>query len=274
MSQDEHYLATGFHRVDSVSEPEVYQRCLSLLDSLPHFTDYKLRSYDLLALSPGDVVLEAGCGLGDDAFRIAQRVAPTGEVVAVDASAWMIDQAAADARAAQLPVTFQREDLRELSLPDASFSQCRIDRVLQHVEDPRRALSELVRVLQPGGRLLAYDNHWPSFSIGAGDRDTTAIIEAHWARSFINPDIGSSLEDHFQALGMGTITVEQLPYTITDFDIADQIYNLRATAEQAVQAGLIRGEERDAWLVDLTHRDRTGCFATTLTAYMVCGVKD
>ena len=86
-------LSTGFGDADSAKNHDAYVSCLDLLDSLPYFSEYKRRSYELLQLRHGMTVLESGCGLGDDAFRIAERVMPGGKVVALDSSVLMIEKA-------------------------------------------------------------------------------------------------------------------------------------------------------------------------------------
>jgi len=157
------YLSTGFTDVDHAQYTNAYFDCLTLLDSLPYYREYKTNSYELLDLRPGMRVLEAGCGLGDDAFRIAERIIPGGKVIGLDASSAMIEKASRRALTAQLPVEFQTGDVKGLPFPDNSFARCRIDRVLQHIREPQEAIAELVRVLEPGGLILAYDNDWGTF---------------------------------------------------------------------------------------------------------------
>ncbi len=88
-------LASGFQAVDSAAEFAVFADCLTLVDSIPFFAACKRESYELLGASPGQRVLEVGCGLGDDAKALAGVVAPGGAVVAVDASRTMIEAARA-----------------------------------------------------------------------------------------------------------------------------------------------------------------------------------
>ncbi len=57
-------LASGFQNVDKTGQFEVYSSCLTLLDSIPFFAEYKRESYGLLNPSPGRRMLEVGCGLG------------------------------------------------------------------------------------------------------------------------------------------------------------------------------------------------------------------
>ena len=93
-------------------------------------------------------------------------------------------------------------DIQALPFPDQSFSRCRIDRTLQHIEKPEKAVSELVRVLKPDGLLLAYDNDWNTFSINSGCTETNRKLESLWINSFANPSIGGQLQKYFESAGI------------------------------------------------------------------------
>ena len=267
------YLATGFSDVDQVQSRDEYFSCLALLDSLPYYIEYKRRSYELLELRPGLTVLEAGCGLGDDAYRIAERVAPGGEVVAVDFSAGMIEEAQSRYPSAFLPIYFETGDVRTLPFSDHTFARCRIDRTLQHVPQPERAVAELVRVLEPGGLLLAYDNDWGTFTIEAADEETTRAVEACWRDSFTNGRIGRDLPDLFAAAGLSDIQAYSSTSVIDGFEVADQIYNLRQTVQKAAAAGKIPEECGRRWIEEMMQRDEQGRFRATLTACTAVGKK-
>ena len=55
-------------------------------------------------------------------------------------------------------------DVQELPFPDASFDCAVAAWMLYHVPDVDRALSELARVLRPGGRLIAVTNYFDHLS--------------------------------------------------------------------------------------------------------------
>jgi ubiquinone/menaquinone biosynthesis C-methylase UbiE len=153
----------------------MFANCLTLIDSLPFFAECKRESYDLLAAGPGSRLLEVGCGLGDDAATLAKRVAPGGSVVAVDGSQAMVD-AARQRHGDIAGLSFENADATQLPYEDATFDGCRIDRVLQHIADPAAAIREMVRVLRPGGVLVAFDNDWETMTtlvssdLGVADR--------------------------------------------------------------------------------------------------------
>ena len=272
MTMCSEYLATGFANVDACDDASAYQQCLTLLDSLPYFMAYKERSYELLDLSAGLSVLEIGSGLGDDALRMAQRVGADGFVVGVDASFMMVNAAVArtpvDSR-----VGYVQADARDLPFADERFGRARVDRVLQHIAGPEQVIREMVRVLAPGGLLLAYDNDWGTFSVSGSDDETTTTIETLWASSFQNRWIGRYLKHYFLAAGLRQVMIEPSVCVVTNFALADRIYNLRQTVERAVAAGRLMPSVAHEWVLDAQALSQSGGFLCTLTAYTVVGVK-
>jgi SAM-dependent methyltransferase len=96
------------------------------------------------------VVLEVGCGPGEAAERVARALGA--RVTAVDISPRMVELTHArgvDARVA---------DVQELPFDDGSFDCVLAQWMLFHVPDLGRGLAEIVRVLGPGGRLVATTN--------------------------------------------------------------------------------------------------------------------
>lgn len=110
---------------------------------------------DLLALSPGDVVLDVACGPGNVARALAPAVGEAGLVVGLDASASMLDQAVAET--ARSPyrerLEFVRADAVSLPFHTGCFDAVSCFAALYLFDWPFEALSSMARVLRPGGRL-------------------------------------------------------------------------------------------------------------------------
>lgn len=102
-------------------------------------------------------LLDLGCGPGASVFVLAERLGPRAEIVAVDVSPAMVERARHlhETRYPHLGnVRFEIEDATALSLPDASFDLVVGHSFLYLTTDRRAVLTEVARVLRPGGRLL------------------------------------------------------------------------------------------------------------------------
>ncbi|HLS85229.1 MAG TPA: methyltransferase domain-containing protein, partial [Burkholderiales bacterium] len=111
---------------------------------------------DMAALQPGERVLDVACGTGLVSFRAAAAVGADGAVVGTDISGEMVETARREAALRELAnVAFERADAEALPLPDGAFDAALCGLGLMYVPDPVQALSEMRRVLRPGGRTAA-----------------------------------------------------------------------------------------------------------------------
>jgi len=123
-------------------------------DKVTKFPAERRHSIELLGLAAGERLLIIGCGTGAD----LPFVPPGVEVLAVDLTPAMLEQARAHARPG---VTFRQMDGHQLDLPDGSFDAAILHMVLEVIPDPVRCLAEAARVLKPGGRLAVFDKFLP-----------------------------------------------------------------------------------------------------------------
>lgn len=114
---------------------------LDAVAALPVGLQYKDRLVRQLGLRPGGAALDIGCGPGTDLGRLAEAVGETGSVVGVDSDPLMLAKAAART-ADRATVELRQGDAQELPLADGSVDAAKVDRVLQHVDDPARVLAE------------------------------------------------------------------------------------------------------------------------------------
>ena len=91
MSQRFTGVPRGFRDVDAHERSDQFGDYLAHVASLIALE--KAHSHDLMEPSPGKVLLDVGCGRGDDVRALAGRVAPTGRVIGIDRSATLIHEA-------------------------------------------------------------------------------------------------------------------------------------------------------------------------------------
>ena len=115
---------------------------------------WRERAADRARLEPGQKALDLCCGTGDLALALARRVGPEGEVTGADFSRPMLDLAVAKAQSrAAGQVRFEWADALELPYPDHSFDAVTVGFGARNLADLDRGLSEMHRLLVPGGRL-------------------------------------------------------------------------------------------------------------------------
>jgi ubiquinone/menaquinone biosynthesis C-methylase UbiE len=138
-----------------IDGPRLYDVSVRVL-TLGRERRFREQSLQLAELRPGDVVLDVGCGTGTLLLAAAERIGSEGELHGIDASAQMIARARAKGRAAGRDLALQVRSADELPFPDASFDVLFCTMVLHHLPVPTqlRAISEMRRVLEPGGRIV------------------------------------------------------------------------------------------------------------------------
>lgn len=110
------------------------------------------------ALPPGARVLEVGAGSGRMWQVAAQRVPPGWQLTLSDRSPGMLEAAESALADVGLSATFLEADAQDLPFPAGDFDLVFANHMLYHVTSPARAVTELRRVLTPGGVLVAATN--------------------------------------------------------------------------------------------------------------------
>ena len=109
------------------------------------------------AYPAGNLVLEAGCGVGAQTVTLAAR-SPQATFVSVDISPASLRRAKAQAEEAGLGnVAFQEADIFSLPFSETHFDHAFVCFVLEHLARPEEALAEVRRVVKPGGTLTVIE---------------------------------------------------------------------------------------------------------------------
>jgi ubiquinone/menaquinone biosynthesis C-methylase UbiE len=118
-------------------------------------------------------VLEIGAGTGAN-FQYYQ---PGAHVTAIEPDPYMLQRAQKRASEASAEIELRQVGAEELPFPNASFDFVIDTLVLCSVRDPRKVLSEIKRVLKPGGELRLYEHVRYKNPIGALSQD---LISPAW----------------------------------------------------------------------------------------------
>lgn len=125
---------------------------------------WRARAADLAQIGPGSRVLDVATGTGDLALELARRVGAGGEVLGSDFSQEMLLRARAKAASSAdaTGLRFEWADATALPYPDASFDAATVGFGARNFSDLGAGLSEMARVVRPGGRVVVLEITTPT----------------------------------------------------------------------------------------------------------------
>lgn len=271
MSQ--HSWGVGWTNVDHTLDPSSYVQYLHTAGGLPGVQAYKRQIVGLMDIHEGDQVLDVGCGVGDDVRTMAQLVGPTGRVVGVDQSTQMIDEARQRAAGSDAPVQFEVADAHHLPFPDGTFDCCRGDRTFQHLDDPARALMEMLRTARSGAKVVIGEPDWETMIVNASSRAVTRKVLNFMCDTWRNGWMGRQLPGLMKGAGMVDVAVVPAVLASSDYALVAHLAQLRATAERVAEIGGITRTEAAMWLEDLERAGREGRFFGAIMIVIAAGRK-
>jgi SAM-dependent methyltransferase len=227
-----------------------------------------------LGLEPGERVLDAGCGLGENTIVLAQFVGPSGSAVGVDLSSHLIERARQRA-APSLHAGYKVADLAKLPFEAETFDAVYCERVFQHLQDPDAVMAELCRMLRPAGRLVVVDIDHSRTARDADDAELADLFDELALITVANPRSGRELRSRMVRAGFEDVAVDATLEVITDADRwrAMTQQSLSEQLEKLVEAGAIARERADAYIEDQTRRQMEGRFLASASLYCVSGTK-
>ena len=173
---------------------------------------WRAKTVKLSGAKPGMKVLDVATGTGDFAIAFKKTVGTAGEVTGVDFCAEMLVPAPAKAKAQNLEITFKQGDAMALEFADGSFNVVSIGYGLRNVTDTAKVVSEMSRVLVPGGKLMILEtgrSEWPLFST-ATELYTSKVMPILGGWLSGNKDAYKYLDSSSKEFPYGTKLVELL----------------------------------------------------------------
>ncbi len=226
-----------------------------------------------LPLRSGMHVLEAGCGTGVVCRALARRCSSAVRITGVDASEYMLEAARRLTAGEGLDHTigYRRGDVYALPFPDESFDAALAITLLGHLDEPDRALRELVRVTRPGGTVLAVDWDQGAVVLSHPDEALTATVIDHYYRNYVADRwAGRKLLSRFAAAGLRDLRLRS-------FAVCDRsggyLSIIKFWVAAAVNDGVVSAHEGACWLDELQCMLAAGTFVYGLMYFTCYGTK-
>ena len=179
---------------------------------------------------PGARVLDLACGTGQPALEIAARVGPGGRVLATDVSPRMLEAVSRRARDAELAnVEVRLMDAQDLDLREGQFDAASCACGLMFCADPASTVSQVRRVLRPGGHfaVAVWDGPANSPYFGLIGSVLAEVLPPVRGSAPAGRPLASSaeVEDVLARGGLSEIAVERCSVTF-EIDSVDHYWNV------------------------------------------------
>ena len=203
-----------------------------------------------LAASPGERILDVGCGPGFYVLELLDEVGPTGSIVAVDPSSDMLALARQRCEG-HGNVAFRDGHATALPVDDGDFDAALCVQVMEYVPDPPAALAEIYRVLRPGGRVLVWDVDWGTVWWHTADPDRMRRVLSAWDEHLVHPSLPRRLGAYLRAAGFVDVAVAGYSFATVDYDDESfAVMMLGMAADFVSGRGGVTGDEAAAWLAE------------------------
>ena len=239
-------------------------------------TDLKQRFLQHLAIQSGQRVLDVGCGPATDTIEMGHAVGKEGWVIGVDHDHEMVQRAEERVRFAGCGGWTRHitADAYDLPFRSDTFDCCHCERLLQHVDDGAKILSEMVRVTVPGGRLAVADTDWASLSIDSPEIEIERRVTGGIAKLIRNGFAGRQLFRLLTEQGLVDLDLSVHPIVWTDWPTFRQTsFAIANLDEHLAAAGLVTAEQWQQFLTSLEAANARGCFFATGNLVLVVGTK-
>jgi ubiquinone/menaquinone biosynthesis C-methylase UbiE len=203
---------------------------------------------------PNRRCLDLGCGQGNTTRFLANVLRPA-TCIGLEDDASLVDYARTRPENSS-NVHFQQGDAKRLEFEDGSFDLVFCRYLLIHMVDPVQVVREMMRVVRPGGYVIAFEG---DFAIDLSYPECPALLSINkiWQKLFQNPTAGRQLVHYFRVTGATEIDAGALVHLEHDSTKLKRTYRLtaEATGPAAVAKGVLTAEEAREMIAGLTRME-------------------
>ncbi|WP_299976492.1 methyltransferase domain-containing protein [uncultured Pseudoteredinibacter sp.] len=231
------------------------------------FAPIKLNSYEKLQANNIHSLIDVGCGTGIDTTTIAQLHPQIKNIIGVDYDKEMVEQADKLAKEKECSDRTQHQHANSYELPfeDNSFDAVRAERLFMHLEQPEKALREMLRIAKPGGRMVIVETDWASMSVNNGLDELERRLSHYFANEFLNNGYSARrLPGQFKAAGIENVEIEIKSLQSYDFQLWLLLSQHTVMMEKALQDNFVSQKEFDAWNSNLEDNSSKKSFFSTI----------
>jgi ubiquinone/menaquinone biosynthesis C-methylase UbiE len=260
-----------FSNLDNSEDAVYLVKSMDKMYSLDTIRAIKKRAISLLELKSGSNVIELGCGLGQDSEAMAEIVGESGQVISIDFSKLMLSEA--KRRSTHKNVDYKLGKVNDLPYSDSTFDAAYADRLLVSQKDYLKVVSEMFRVIKPGGRICITDIDFGTAFLYPRRGALTDILIGRLCEITENPRMGRELPIIIKNQGLQNIKIFPEAYIVRSLELVKTMIDFPRMINDLYELGRYSKEETDLVLNDLLNAEKTGDFMYGIILLTVSGTK-
>jgi arsenite methyltransferase len=239
----------------------------------PEIIRQRIQTLEALALRAGEQVLDAGCGTGLLVQGMSSTIGAEGRIIGVDFSNDMLELA--KVRCAEMAnIELHQGSVTQLDFEDNRFDAASCIQTLLYVSEVETALSELHRVLKPGGRVAILETDWRGVVLNSPDQAMTRKILDAWDAAVSSPNLPVKLIPLLKQQGFSAIKTEAIPILNTSYSEVNFSSNMLANfSTSAAKNNVVTEAEADQWITEIRDLAKTDSFFFCVNRFLFTAVK-
>ena len=239
----------------------------------PEIVRQRIQTLEALALRAGEHVLDAGCGTGLLIQGMSSTIGPGGRIVGIDFSDDMLEVARNRCDGIS-HIELQQGSVTQLPFDDNSFDAVSCTQTLLYVDDVETALSELYRVLKPGGRVAIIETDWRGVVLSSPNQAMTRKILDAWDAAVSSPNLPVKLIPMLKKQKFGAIKTEAIPVLNTSYSPVNfsscilQDFLLHAVKDKAITT-----QEAEQWITQIRDLGKNDSYFFCVNRFLFTAVK-
>ncbi|MGC6454767.1 MAG: methyltransferase domain-containing protein [Candidatus Puniceispirillaceae bacterium] len=227
---------------------------------------------DALTITPGDRIIDIGCGAGQLLGHLAKAVGESGKVIGLDPSADQLAQAKIGC-SEFANISFLEKGADDTGLTDNSCDAATSTQALEYIPDVDAALSEIRRILKLGASFVNISILWDHFRFHGAEESLNNTMHDAFRAHCSHQMLPMELPGKLGRLGFTHIKDTSLAFVITRRDRnSPALYTETVMANFALSQG-VEAKDVEEWRAQLARAEKEGrfgfaSFPVLTTAYL------
>jgi hypothetical protein len=171
-------------------------------------------------------------------------------------------------------IELQQGSVTQLDFADNSFDAASCIQTLLYVDQVETALSELHRVLKPGGRVAIIETDWRGVVLNSFDEVMTRKILDAWDAAVSSPNLPVKLTPLLKKLNFSAIKITPIPVLNTSYsDVNFSSGMLEYFSSYAVKNKIVTKDEATLWMTQIRNLSKTDSFFFCVNRFLFTAVK-